>query len=577
MLRIEFIELSNIGPFYGQHRVVIHKNSTALTGANDVGKTWILRAFEIFSNATQIAENDVNLTYLGSVSAAWNTERSVYVKIGFKVEGVSGVKINAHGTTVNFPQDSVFDITFIPTPGVHEFFFDYASTTYRIKPQQIPVRTVWVSDEKIAPEVAVLGKTNQLTQRLLDHVFAGRFQDVLESIKQPHAREKRLRIANKRLAVIARDLAPSLGHELRIVEVHSQGRSTLRLDVLENGDSTPLSYRSEGFQRYLAIRLQTYFGLKQGKPVTMICLDEPERSLHPDAQHFVRAALDATSSPDGLQVIYATHSPSMINRMRPDSVRLVKRHVAHNGDLDERFAHSVVVALTPGDNFQGIRTALGLTAADSLLYGPITVVTEGDTELRCLMTILERLADSPEHEAALNLIVLLDGQGTPSFLNWCHRVQSFGCTPIAFADGDKQREIERFYTANNFTFAKIILEEEEFEDLLDREFYFACLSKVAGVECKYGEYSAWADTDTTTLRRPFSKRVGAWLETSYPEVRFSKQDVMVKAAEDDFELQFWNLDPFKSLLDTILNVASRLCLLPVVPSAEAEEELRANE
>lgn len=575
MLKVEYLEISNVGPFFGAHKIPIQGDCTVLTGANDVGKSWVLRALQLFCNGESIGQSEANLSYLSSSSGAWSNDRGIFVRMGFKTDGKKLVQVQTQSATVQFRKPVGFEITFFPGEEIRRFEMLHADQTYFVKVSELPVTCVTFSDERLDEMVSLTKTTSPLTQKLLDSVFGSEqpFQKVLASLRSA-PRMKRINVANKRLAQILQELSPTLDQRLIIVEESSD---VLRIDVEESGDLIPLMYRSEGFKRYLSIRLQTYFGLKREKAATLLVLDEPERSLHPDAQHFLRAALEYTASASPLQVVYATHSPSMINRMRPLAVRVVKRDVSHDIDLDERFAHSVVESYRPGDNFQRIRTALGVTAADSLLYGPITVVTEGDTELRCLMTILERLADSPEREAALNLIVLLDGQGTPSFLNWCHRVQSFGCTPIAFADGDKRQEIERFYAANDFTFEKIILEEDEFEDLLDREFYFACLSKVAGVECSYGEYSAWAASDTTTLMRPFSKRVSAWIETSYPEVRFSKQDVMVKAVEDDFELQFWNLDPFKSLLDTILNVASRLCLLPVVPSAEAEEELRANE
>jgi len=44
-----------------------------------------------------------------------------------------------------------------------------------------------------------------------------------------------------------------------------------------------------------------------------ILYDEPESSLHADAQHILRTLLENLATKENVQVIYATHSPSMIN------------------------------------------------------------------------------------------------------------------------------------------------------------------------------------------------------------------------------------------------------------------------
>ena len=83
----------------------------------------------------------------------------------------------------------------------------------------------------------------------------------------------------------------------------------------------PLSHMGAGFQRAFSLALQIYDFKKIAKPRDiLVAMDEPEVSLHPQAQrdflHFIQQYPDA-------QFVYATHSPAMIDIGRPESIRTV--------------------------------------------------------------------------------------------------------------------------------------------------------------------------------------------------------------------------------------------------------------
>ena len=123
------------------------------------------------------------------------------------------------------------------------------------------------------------------------------------------------------------------------------------------------------------------------KQHTCILYDEPETSLHADSQHMLRRILEELGRDPMIQVIYVTHSPSMINTMRPGAIRLISR-VESDGK-----ATSIIENAAFDHNYIGVRSSLGITPADSLLYAPITVVVEGPTEVRCLPLVLKKLKD----------------------------------------------------------------------------------------------------------------------------------------------------------------------------------------
>src|SRR5262249_54336360 len=65
-------------------------------------------------------------------------------------------------------------------------------------------------------------------------------------------------------------------------------------------------------------RLLTLLGVLIARRTTnsghlYLLFDEPETSLHADAQHYLRATLESIAEDKYIQVVYATHSPCMIN------------------------------------------------------------------------------------------------------------------------------------------------------------------------------------------------------------------------------------------------------------------------
>jgi predicted ATPase len=76
---------------------------------------------------------------------------------------------------------------------------------------------------------------------------------------------------------------------------------------------------SEGLLYYLA-----FAALRHLDPVSLLLVEEPENGLHPARIAQVVGVLRAISE-SGTQVIMATHSPLVVNELRPDEVSIVTR------------------------------------------------------------------------------------------------------------------------------------------------------------------------------------------------------------------------------------------------------------
>ena len=106
---------------------------------------------------------------------------------------------------------------------------------------------------------------------------------------------------------------------LRVV---SASRKEIEVE-LTSGQRIPAAQLSEGILYFLA-----YAALQHVRPSPILLIEEPETGLHPARIREVITMLRKISeAPDGPQIVMATHSPLVINEMKPDEVSLVTRTV----------------------------------------------------------------------------------------------------------------------------------------------------------------------------------------------------------------------------------------------------------
>lgn len=87
--------------------------------------------------------------------------------------------------------------------------------------------------------------------------------------------------------------------------------------------------RSDGFQHFISILLMLSCQIETGTlKNTLILLDEPDRSLYPTGAKYLRDELIKLSEKDGIYVIYATHSPFMIDRKCIERHKIVEKREA---------------------------------------------------------------------------------------------------------------------------------------------------------------------------------------------------------------------------------------------------------
>jgi predicted ATP-dependent endonuclease of OLD family len=287
----------------------------------------------------------------------------------------------------------------------------------------------------------------------------------------------------------------------------------------------------------------------------VVLVDEPENSLHPDAQHLLREFLFALTATKRTQVIYATHSPSMINPLRPEQLRLLRRVLVQGKPTSS-------CSRQPTDsNFLELRTSLGISAADSLLFAPVTVVIEGDTEFKCLAFLIKKLSDSKipgfEDAARLSLSHFLDGMGD-NYEYLCRLAKSQGTRVVLLLDGDKRKVVEQLKLKQTHPDVPVILlpDRDEFESLVPLDTYLDALAEAVGQNGKRKElrqqWEEWLAADKTRSRMVLSKRIWHWVEEKFEDCRATKPSVMRRAVELTPPAQI-SAQPLLDLLAAIRN------------------------
>ncbi|MFO0550929.1 MAG: AAA family ATPase [Polyangiaceae bacterium] len=117
-------------------------------------------------------------------------------------------------------------------------------------------------------------------------------------------------------------------HTLKSIGVAATSPSKLELRAqLRDGTKVAAANLSEGFLYYLAFNV-----LREIATSSIFLIEEPENGLHPSRVRDVIAILRSITEA-GCQIVLATHSPLVINELRPEEVTVVARPSTELGTL----------------------------------------------------------------------------------------------------------------------------------------------------------------------------------------------------------------------------------------------------
>ncbi|HYY91475.1 MAG TPA: AAA family ATPase [Candidatus Dormibacteraeota bacterium] len=174
-----------------------------------------------------------------------------------------------------------------------------------------------------------------------------------------------------------------------------------------DGSRIELEQRSKGFQWFLSFYLVFMAESRDGERNAVLLLDEPGLHLHASAQEDLLGVLARLSQRD--QVIYATHSPFMINLDALDKVSILTE-TTHGTKIMEPAKTLDKTALFP------VQAALGYSLSKALSNEKYSLLVESVTDLWILSTISQHFKASGRKYIDDDIIITPTGGGQKSAL-----------------------------------------------------------------------------------------------------------------------------------------------------------------
>lgn len=286
----------------------------ALVGQNGSGKSSILRALNAFFNFDEEAAD----FKIGNHAYGPNTQSVISITFhGFNTKDLPDALSEAGETTIRlkFRKRELWDYRsssdWKPAPtNIREII--RSNITFAL----IPIRR----DYTVAndPMTGLLAEATE--QWILNHQQRDRHSPKIEEIA-----EKLLRNALGGFERQLREIAPLDGpyrYELSYSEKPDYRLllQSIELRAIEGGRPLPLSDCGSGTQSIAVFALlATIARLRQR--TFLLGFEEPEQNLHPQAQKQLMKVLSDSS----LQVVFTTHSPTLVDQLDHESVILCKR------------------------------------------------------------------------------------------------------------------------------------------------------------------------------------------------------------------------------------------------------------
>ncbi|WP_290798821.1 AAA family ATPase [Halomonas sp.] len=194
------------------------------------------------------------------------------------------------------------------------------------------------------------------------------------------------------------------------IKVSEQGRDAVR-------DFTALGH---GAQRSIQMALIRYLAdVRADEHATaqrrLLLIEEPELFLHPQAIEQVRAALDSLSR-HGYQVIFATHSPVMVDREAAARTRIVRKDAQAGETRIMPTAEEALEQRVQDDN-KRLHALFALENATHWLFSDRVLIAEGSTERYLLPFIYEAVTGRKRADDGLAILGLGGGGSLPESLS----------------------------------------------------------------------------------------------------------------------------------------------------------------
>lgn len=242
--------------------------------------------------------------------------------------------------------------------------------------------------------------------------------------------------------------------------------------IVDDGSPTLLAYKGDGVQSLAAIALMKYeLEIANPDKSLVICIEEPESHLHPNAVHELRKVLRDMSAQH--QVIMTTHCPVFVDRFEVSNNIVVEAGKA-----------------TPAASIARIRNVLGVQAPDNLRNASLVLLVEGEDDHIALSKVLPAASVKIGDAIRAGVLAIEVLGGASKLSNRVPSVRAALCEAHAFLDDDeagraavKAATEANLIDATQYTLATCPGQARaEIEDLYDPAVYDAVVKQAWDVD-----------------------------------------------------------------------------------------------
>lgn len=280
---------------------------------------------------------------------------------------------------------------------------------------------------------------------------------------------------------------------------------------IDDGDLTTVDNKGDGVKSLVAIGLVESISQESAKDKSLIlCIEEPEAHLHPDAIHSLRSVIAEIAARKRIQVIISTHSPILIDR--------------------NNFSNNVIVTnnhrVKSCDNISEIREVLGVRSSDNLSATKVVLV-EGDTDKTHLIKYCRELSQTLKDKIDSKELEFVSANSASKMDYFVKLYNSIAVSTLVVLDSDDSgiAAMEKLIASKTKNLNEVLLikrqglKKAEIEDLIDPIHYQEELFSQFGINIDNKDFrndnKPWSDR----LKKAAGSSPGAYNDDVEKEIK----------------------------------------------------------
>ena len=310
---------------------------------------------------------------------------------------------------------------------------------------------------------------------------------------------------------------------------------------IDDGNLTSLDDKGDGVKSLTAISIvQSMSFEKADGRALILCVEEPEAHLHPDAIHSLRNIILEISEKEGLQVIITTHSPLLADRNC-----ISNNVVVHNN-------HRINCC----ESISEIREVLGIRTTDNMVAKKV-ILTEGESDKRYLVALCKALDDGLKSKLENGDLEIVNVHSSTKMDYQIRLYNSQMISSLVLLDSDdsglesqKQLINSKTKLSNEILMIKSIgMNKCELEDIVSFDEYIDLVREKYNIELNNKNFKKRDKPWSDRLKRAAEKSPGIFNEAVEASIKEMIADIVCKKNID--AIATYDRDYIETLINTI--------------------------